>query len=97
MTYATERRTQIAVVIAQLDMEPPNMHGWQYVEIGEFQKFADGRKEDSISVWRRATSGAMTPHPPSTTLRQLPLPAHTTAVRRRLATDEQAELVCPCL
>ena len=43
VTHATEHRTQIAAILTQLDMEPPDMSVWTYmVEIGEFQEFADG-------------------------------------------------------
>jgi uncharacterized damage-inducible protein DinB len=42
ITHATEHRTQIAAIITQLGMEPPDMSVWQYiVEIGEFQEFTD--------------------------------------------------------
>jgi uncharacterized damage-inducible protein DinB len=43
VTHATEHRTQIATIITQLGMEPPDLSGWQYmVEVGEFREFADG-------------------------------------------------------
>ncbi len=39
INHATEHRAQIAAVITQLGMEPPDMSGWQYmVETGEFQE-----------------------------------------------------------
>ena len=39
INHATEHRAQIAAIITQLGMEPPDMSGWQYmVEIGEFQE-----------------------------------------------------------
>ena len=38
ITHSTEHRTQIAAIITQLGMEPPDMSGWQYMEdIGELQ------------------------------------------------------------
>lgn len=43
VTHATEHRTQIAAIITQLGMEPPDMSGWKYMEeIGEFKEFAEG-------------------------------------------------------
>lgn len=42
ITHATEHRTQVAAIITQLGMEPPDMSGWNYmVETGEYQEFAD--------------------------------------------------------
>ncbi len=42
ITHATEHRAQIAAIITQLGLEPPDMSVWQYiVEIGEFKEFAD--------------------------------------------------------
>jgi len=39
ITHSTEHRTQISAIITQLDMEPPDMSGWKYMEeIGEFQE-----------------------------------------------------------
>ncbi|HEU5100319.1 MAG TPA: DinB family protein [Roseiflexaceae bacterium] len=38
LTHSTEHRTQIATIITQLGMEPPDMSGWQYMdEIGEIK------------------------------------------------------------
>ena len=46
ITHATEHRTQIATIITQLGVEPPDMSGWQYmVEIGEFQEWEAGPDE----------------------------------------------------
>jgi len=43
INHATEHRAQISAIITQLDMEPPDMSGWQYmVDIGEFQEFTEG-------------------------------------------------------
>jgi uncharacterized damage-inducible protein DinB len=43
VTHATEHRTQIATIITQLGMEPPDLSTWQYmVETGEFREFAEG-------------------------------------------------------
>jgi uncharacterized damage-inducible protein DinB len=43
INHATEHRAQIATIITQLGMEPPDMSGWNYIEeIGEFQEFEDG-------------------------------------------------------
>jgi uncharacterized damage-inducible protein DinB len=40
ITHSTEHRTQIAAIITQLGMEPPDMSGWKYMEeIGELQEF----------------------------------------------------------
>jgi uncharacterized damage-inducible protein DinB len=37
INHATEHRAQIATIITQLGMEPPDMSGWMFVEeIGEF-------------------------------------------------------------
>lgn len=39
ITHSTEHRTQIAAIITQLGMEPPDMSTWQYmVEIGELRE-----------------------------------------------------------
>ena len=39
VSHSTEHRTQIAAIITQLGMEPPDMSGWQYMEeIGELQE-----------------------------------------------------------
>ena len=46
INHATEHRAQIAAIITQLGMEPPDMSGWQYmVEIGEFQELGAGADE----------------------------------------------------
>jgi uncharacterized damage-inducible protein DinB len=46
VTHATEHRAQIAAIITQLGMEPPDMSVWQYmVEIGEFQEWEVGADE----------------------------------------------------
>ncbi|NNJ11663.1 hypothetical protein EKD04_015110 [Chloroflexales bacterium ZM16-3] len=46
VTHATEHRTQIATIITQLGMEPPDLSTWQYmVETGEFREFAEGEDE----------------------------------------------------
>jgi uncharacterized damage-inducible protein DinB len=43
INHATEHRAQIAAIITQLGIEPPDMSGWQYmVEIGEFQELGAG-------------------------------------------------------
>jgi uncharacterized damage-inducible protein DinB len=40
INHSTEHRAQIAAIITQLGMEPPDMSGWQYMdEIGELQEF----------------------------------------------------------
>ena len=42
VTHATEHRTQIATILTQLNVEPPDMSAWKYmVEIGEYQEYAD--------------------------------------------------------
>jgi uncharacterized damage-inducible protein DinB len=39
INHATEHRAQVSAIITQMDMEPPDMSGWQYiVDIGEFQE-----------------------------------------------------------
>jgi uncharacterized damage-inducible protein DinB len=39
VTHSTEHRTQIAAIITQLGMEPPDMSVWYYLEeIGEFRE-----------------------------------------------------------
>ena len=39
LTHSTEHRTQIATIITQLGMEPPDMSGWQYMEeTGEYKE-----------------------------------------------------------
>jgi uncharacterized damage-inducible protein DinB len=39
INHSTEHRAQIATIITQLGMEPPDMSGWQYMdEVGELQE-----------------------------------------------------------
>lgn len=39
VTHSTEHRTQIAAIITQVGMEPPDMSGWAYMEeTGELQE-----------------------------------------------------------
>lgn len=39
LTHSTEHRTQIAAIITQLGLEPPDMSGWQYMaEMGQIQE-----------------------------------------------------------
>jgi uncharacterized damage-inducible protein DinB len=46
ITHSTEHRAQIAAIITQLGMEPPDMSGWQYMdEIGELQEIGTGAQE----------------------------------------------------
>ena len=48
INHATEHRAQIATIITQLGLEPPDMSGWQYmVEIGEFQELGAGAEGGS--------------------------------------------------
>src|SRR5579859_241091 len=43
VTHSTEHRTQIAAILTQLGLEPPDMSGWQYMEEqGELQEFEAG-------------------------------------------------------
>jgi uncharacterized damage-inducible protein DinB len=43
INHATEHRTQIATIITQLGMEPPDMSGWRFMEeIGEFKEVEVG-------------------------------------------------------
>ena len=43
VNHSTEHRTQIATIITQLGMEPPDMSGWNFMEeTGEFQEFEEG-------------------------------------------------------
>jgi uncharacterized damage-inducible protein DinB len=38
VTHSTEHRTQIATILTQLGIEPPDMSGWKYMEVmGEIQ------------------------------------------------------------
>jgi uncharacterized damage-inducible protein DinB len=40
--HSTEHRTQIATIVTQLGLEPPDMSGWQYMdEIGELKELGD--------------------------------------------------------
>lgn len=40
ITHSVEHRTQISAIITQLEMEPPDMSGWQYMEeTGELHEF----------------------------------------------------------
>lgn len=40
LSHSTEHRTQIAAIITQLGLEPPDMSGWMYMdEMGEIQEF----------------------------------------------------------
>ena len=42
ITHSVEHRTQIATVITQLGMDPPDMSGWKYmVATGEFREFEE--------------------------------------------------------
>ncbi len=46
INHATEHRAQIAAIITQLGMEPPDMSVWQYMmEIGESQELGAGADE----------------------------------------------------
>ncbi|MEI7645312.1 MAG: DinB family protein [Chloroflexales bacterium] len=46
VTHATEHRTQIATIITQLGLEPPDLSTWQYmVETGEFREWAEGEAD----------------------------------------------------
>lgn len=46
INHANEHRAQIAAIITQLGMEPPDMSGWQYmVETGEYQELVTGADE----------------------------------------------------
>jgi hypothetical protein len=39
-THSTEHRTQIATIITQLGLEPPDMSGWEFmIENGSFREF----------------------------------------------------------
>jgi uncharacterized damage-inducible protein DinB len=43
ISHSIEHRTQIAAIITQLGMEPPDMSGWHYMEeIGELLEFGEG-------------------------------------------------------
>jgi uncharacterized damage-inducible protein DinB len=45
ITHSTEHRAQIAAIITQLGMEPPDMSVWQYIEdIGELEDFGEAPK-----------------------------------------------------
>jgi uncharacterized damage-inducible protein DinB len=42
VNHSTEHRTQIATIITQLGMEPPDMSGWQYMwEMGELREIEE--------------------------------------------------------
>lgn len=46
INHANEHRAQIAAIITQMGIEPPDMSVWQYMgEIGESQEFAAGADE----------------------------------------------------
>ena len=43
INHATEHRAQIAAIITQLEMEPPDMSGWMYMEEnGDFKEWRTG-------------------------------------------------------
>ena len=43
LSHSTEHRAQIAAIITQLGLEPPDMSGWNYMdEIGELREFGEG-------------------------------------------------------
>jgi uncharacterized damage-inducible protein DinB len=40
LTHSTEHRAQVATIITQLDLQPPDMSGWEYMDaMGEIQEF----------------------------------------------------------
>jgi uncharacterized damage-inducible protein DinB len=42
VTHAAEHRTQIATIVTQLGLEPPDMSGWKYMEeTGAFREYSD--------------------------------------------------------
>lgn len=42
INHSTEHRTQIATIITQLGMQPPDMSGWAFMEeTGQFREFDD--------------------------------------------------------
>jgi len=46
INHANEHRAQIAAIITQLGMEPPDMSGWQYMgDIREFREWKTGADE----------------------------------------------------
>jgi uncharacterized damage-inducible protein DinB len=46
INHATEHRAQIAAIVTQLGMEPPDMSGWQYMgDTGEFREWKTGAGE----------------------------------------------------
>lgn len=46
LTHATEHRTQIATIITQFGLEPPDLSTWQYmIETGEFREWDEGKDE----------------------------------------------------
>ena len=45
INHANEHRAQVAAIITQLGMEPPDMSGWQYmVDTGEFREWKIGNE-----------------------------------------------------
>jgi uncharacterized damage-inducible protein DinB len=43
INHSTEHRTQIATILTQLGIEPPDMSGWSYMqEIGELRELGEG-------------------------------------------------------
>jgi uncharacterized damage-inducible protein DinB len=47
VSHSTEHRTQIAAILTQLGMEPPDMSGWVYMEdMGELFDVGEGAEED---------------------------------------------------
>lgn len=43
VTHSTEHRAQIATILTQVGLEPPDMSGWKYMEeMGELQDLEDG-------------------------------------------------------
>jgi uncharacterized damage-inducible protein DinB len=46
ITHSTEHRAQIAAIITQLGLEPPDMSGWQYMdESGELREVGESSSE----------------------------------------------------
>jgi uncharacterized damage-inducible protein DinB len=42
ITHSCEHRTQVATILTQLGLEPPDMSGWQYMdEMGTLQEFPE--------------------------------------------------------
>ncbi len=47
VSHSTEHRTQIAAILTQLGMEPPDMSGWNYMEeIGELFDLGEGPEDN---------------------------------------------------